>query len=184
MKVTLFATVILATILASAANVKEAREPMPVRGCPDKKQTIILARGISGGRDHFYATDFSEFSDPVVVRDTSRDAGRVFPSDATDFINTTPLNRYYSSEVDDHYYSTTRTDATISIHGTTYDLEGPEAYVLTDLGYQSCIKAGVNVKPFIRFYSSAKKDHLYSTDRNEGRLAGYEWEGVSGYIFA
>jgi len=132
---------------------------------------------------HLYTTDDKEAEYARMHYGYKREgvACRVYPSNEKDINDTIAFYRLYNPKVDDHFYTTNKSEANYAVSHYGYTYEGVACYVYAtnDYPYGSV--------PFYRLYKSGTGDHFYTTDSTEAANAvskyGYKSEGVACYVF-
>jgi hypothetical protein len=128
------------------------------------------------GTDHFYTTVRNDAGYSYYGYGFERVEGYLLPPPANHCnYSTTPLWRYWSSRVTDHFYTTLRNDSGYEAY--SYGLEKCEARVWTE--------QGPGMVPFWRYWNSVGTDHFYTVDRNDPGYSyyGYSFEGQEGWVY-
>ena len=142
-----------------------------------------------GVKDHLYTTNAKEIG---TTKPGARGRhgfifeaimGRVY---TTRVPGTTPLYRYYSPRVKDHFYTTNAKE----IGTTTPGKRGRHGYVSEGITGYIFTKAGKGRVPLYRYYHPGVKDHLYTNHVKEiGTIRrgargkhGFVFEAITGYL--
>ncbi|KAL0958004.1 hypothetical protein HGRIS_000179 [Hohenbuehelia grisea] len=151
-------SLLLAASVASASTL-EARA-VDLSKCPPELSTaegysyVNLARGIIHSSGHYFYTTNPTLELGVGTSRLPTDAAEVLDASSPVFANTVFLYRYNTPNGDHYYTTATGTPApTLTLHGRTYTLEGPQARIFDKLVCKA--------QPLVEFYNSAKGNHLY-----------------------
>eukprot|EP00163_Fabomonas_tropica_P020417 TRINITY_DN3607_c0_g1_i2.p1 TRINITY_DN3607_c0_g1~~TRINITY_DN3607_c0_g1_i2.p1 ORF type:complete len:958 (+),score=374.42 TRINITY_DN3607_c0_g1_i2:382-3255(+) len=133
--------------------------------------------------DHFYTTNFQALGKGG--KDGWKYEGVEGYVDVYRQPGTVGLYRYFNEQLKDHFYTTKWLGRTY--RGWNY--EGLQAYVHRtpqaddDKG---AVKAPDGMKTLYRYWSSSRKDHVYTTNFGEFKEGkdGYSYEGVESFIYA
>ncbi|KAL0954686.1 hypothetical protein HGRIS_003636 [Hohenbuehelia grisea] len=182
MKLSLFTLSSVFTAVSSAAVA-----PRAPWTCPDRTTAVDLAHAVNAAGNNFYTTNTAEFAGGYTQADTNTAQIYPVPASGPNPVNTVTFYRYFSTTADDHYYTTQTGAATITRHGNSYTLDGPQGLTLTKSGIVFC-----GAVPLYELFKAPKTgepataaDHLYTTSIGEltsASIKGYKYEGIAAYV--
>ena len=119
------------------------------------------------GHDHFYTTDLTEIgviNKGMVGNHGYKYEGVGFRVLANQEEGTTALNRYWSADGTDHFYTTNLKEINVTEVGAVgnhgYKLEG-------QLGFCFADARDAETVPLYRYFNKVFNDHFYTTNQNE-----------------
>lgn len=139
---------------------------------------------------HFYTASKSEADSAVVSSGYKSEGVACYVFDAGAAPNTLPvgttrLYRLYNPSIDDHFYTTSQSEANNAVKVAGYRMEGPACYVFDPQANIQSLPNGV--KPLNRIYNPAINAHFYTASQNEASNAianaGYKSEGIACYVY-